>query len=137
MPRRVLMERELEIFAALSDRTRLRIYRLLGAVKKEAAVCEIIDSLEESQYNVSKHLRILKNASLIRESKSGRWVFYSVNSEAGINLTPVMEGIKDVCFDEDLIRMKKRLGLRKDGEIVSCSIASELMGAKSGKEKNS
>jgi len=130
------MERQLEVFAALSDRTRLRIYKLLSSVKKEAAVCEIIDSLEESQYNVSKHLRILKNVSLIRESKSGRWVFYSVNGEAGINLTPVMDGLKDVCFDEDLIRMKKRLALRKDGEVVSCSIVRDFMKTKSGKEKN-
>ena len=130
------MERELEIFAALSDRTRLRIYKILNAVKKEVAVCEIRDSLEESQYNVSKHLQILKNVSLIKESKSGRWVFYSVNREAGINLSSVVDGIKDTCFDEDLIRMKKRLGLRKDGEVVSCSIARELMDAKSGKEKN-
>lgn len=130
------MERELEIFAALSDRTRLRIYRLLGTVKKEVAVCEIIDSLEESQYNVSKHLRILKNVSLISENKSGRWVFYSVNGKAGMNLESVMDGLKDSCFDEDLVRMKKRLALRKDGEVVSCSITRELMETKSGKGKN-
>lgn len=130
------MERQLEVFAALSDRTRLRIYKLLSAVKRKAAVCEIIDSLDESQYNVSKHLQILKSASLITENKSGRWVFYSVNGEAGINLAPVMDGLTDTCFDEDLIRMKKRLALRKDGEVVSCSIAKDLMETKSGKEKN-
>ncbi|MCE5300790.1 MAG: metalloregulator ArsR/SmtB family transcription factor [Spirochaetia bacterium] len=130
------MEKALEVFSALSDRTRLRIYRLLADIGRDVAVCEIIDSIEENQYNVSKHLRILKNAGLVKENKSGRWVFYCACGEASPAVSELVKGMKNSCFVQDSARLRKRLGLRKNGEVVSCCIARELMGSKSGKEKN-
>lgn len=70
------MEEFTKVFKALSDKTRLRIVYLLFNSKTDLCVCEFVDSLEESQYNISRHLKILKNVGLIRERKEGRWVYY-------------------------------------------------------------
>ena len=48
---------------ALSEGTRLRILKLL--FKERLSVTEISDRLSASQYNVSKHLRVLKHAGIV------------------------------------------------------------------------
>lgn len=42
---------------------------LLLSIDSKISVSEIIDVLEENQYNVSKHLRILKNAGVVYEKR--------------------------------------------------------------------
>jgi len=69
-------ERYTTVFKALSDLTRLKIIWLLLSIDSKISVSEIIDVLEESPYNVSKHLRVLKNAGIIYEKKEGKWSFY-------------------------------------------------------------
>ena len=60
---------EIDIFRALADPTRVTI---LETVKKEEkCICEIIPITEKSQPNVSQHLKVLKNAGLIKERKIG------------------------------------------------------------------
>jgi DNA-binding transcriptional ArsR family regulator len=55
---------------ALGEETRLRILRLL--FKEPLSVNEIAERLGVSQYNVSKHLRILREAGLLELKKSGK-----------------------------------------------------------------
>lgn len=67
-------------FHALSDPTRLGIImRLTGG---ERCVCELTDALDAAQSRLSFHLRVLKDAGLIRDRRDGRWVHYSLNREA-------------------------------------------------------
>src|SRR5262245_50926154 len=54
---------------ALGELHRLRIVRLL--LKYQLGVNEISKRLRMSQYNVSKHLRVLKEAGLVEVKKSG------------------------------------------------------------------
>lgn len=61
---------------ALAEETRLRILRLL--FKEELSVNEISERLEVSQYNVSKHLRILREAGLLEIHRKGQQRIYSV-----------------------------------------------------------
>jgi len=61
---------------ALGEETRLRILRLL--FKDALNVNEIADKLEVSQYNVSKHLRIMREAGLLEVEKQGQQRLYSV-----------------------------------------------------------
>ena len=61
---------------ALGELTRMRIIRLL--LKEQLGVNEISDRLEVSQYNVSKHLRILKEAGLLEMEKQGKQRLYTV-----------------------------------------------------------
>jgi len=109
------------VFKALSDKTRVKILKLLGRSNLALCVCEIMDSIGESHYNVSRHLKILEYASLIHGEKKGRWVFYSLARPANrfrkLALQTVMVIPEEYLFFEDL-RLKKRLSLRKDGKCV-------------------
>jgi len=70
------MEDYIKIFKALSDKTRLKIIWLLINIDEKICVSEIVEVLDLYQYNVSRHLKILKKATLIQEVKEGKWVFY-------------------------------------------------------------
>jgi ArsR family transcriptional regulator len=65
------------IFKALSDETRLRIIKLLE--EGELCVCDITAALDMVQPKVSFHLSALKEAGLIKDRKSGKWIHYSLN----------------------------------------------------------
>ncbi|NTU43653.1 MAG: metalloregulator ArsR/SmtB family transcription factor [Nitrospirales bacterium] len=65
------------IFKALSDETRLRIIRLLH--QGELCVCDLVAALDMVQPKVSFHLKILREANLIRDRKEGRWIHYRLD----------------------------------------------------------
>jgi len=112
-----------DAFKALSDKTRLRIFYILCKLNKQLAVCEIMDSVNESQYNVSRHLKALKYAGLIQENKSGRWVFYSINHDDEVilpELIKVIRGLSSAGFKNDIKRAKERLQKRQKGRIIYC-----------------
>lgn len=69
-----------KIFAALADPTRLRIVMLLRAM--ELSVGEIAQVLGQSQPRVSRHVKILIDASLAERRKEGSWVFLSLGERA-------------------------------------------------------
>jgi DNA-binding transcriptional ArsR family regulator len=64
---------------ALGEETRLRILRLL--FKEPLGVNEISQRLKVSQYNVSKHLRVMREAGLLEVEKQGKQRLYSVVSD--------------------------------------------------------
>ena len=61
---------------ALGEETRLRILRLL--FKQSLGVTEISKRLKVSQYNVSKHLRVMREAGLLEVQKEGKQRLYYV-----------------------------------------------------------
>ena len=71
------MSRYETLLKAIADEKRLRLISLLLREKGEFYVCEIADALEESQYNVSKYLKELKMANLVKERRIGKGVLYS------------------------------------------------------------
>jgi ArsR family transcriptional regulator len=71
------MQNLTQLFKALSDETRLRILFLIK--EGEICVCDIADTLQMTQPNISFHLSMLKEAGLIKDRKNGRWVHYSLN----------------------------------------------------------
>ncbi|MFZ3172206.1 MAG: metalloregulator ArsR/SmtB family transcription factor [Carboxydocellales bacterium] len=77
------MRKLAEFFKALGDENRLKIIRMLS--EKELCVCEIIDRLELSQPAISHHLKILRQAGLVKDTKEGKWVYYALNKTAFIN----------------------------------------------------
>lgn len=63
---------------AIGHPARVRIVRMLS--RKEARVCsQIVDELPLAQSTVSEHLRILKDAGLVRSSQDGPRVGYCIN----------------------------------------------------------
>ncbi len=68
--------RQVKIFKALGDPTRLTIVKLLS--KGEHCVCQIIPATGKSQPTTSAHLKILYEAGLVKYRKDGVSVFYSL-----------------------------------------------------------
>ena len=85
-------ERSIELFHALSDETRLEIIELLR--KGERCVCELTDTLDAAQSRLSFHLRVLKDAGVVRDRKDGRWVYYELDPEAFEELETLVSGMK-------------------------------------------
>jgi ArsR family transcriptional regulator, arsenate/arsenite/antimonite-responsive transcriptional repressor len=67
-------------FHALSDETRVRIVDLLR--EGELCVCEVTEALELSQSLLSFHLKVLREAGLVRDRREGRWVYYALDPES-------------------------------------------------------
>ena len=88
-----------KIFAALADPTRLRILMLLRAM--ELSVGEIAQVLGQSQPRVSRHVKILIDASLAERRKEGSWVFLSLGPKA--RLEPLFQ-LLDRWEDLDGVR---------------------------------
>lgn len=108
-----------ELFQALADPTRIRIVRLLSTTKDEACLCELVDSLLEPQYKVSRHLKILKHAGLLTAQKDGRWVYHRL-IEGQPHLKYLYALVKalpdsDDAFADDIARFRHRMGLRQQG----------------------
>ena len=67
----------LSVFKALSDETRLRIVKLLE--NGELCVCHIVAAIDMSQPKISFHLKILKEAGLVKDRREGKWMHYRLN----------------------------------------------------------
>lgn len=68
------------IFKAMGESTRIKIVKLLSV--KPMYVCELESVLEMSQPRISQHLRILKQAGLVRMQKEGQRAVYSLDENA-------------------------------------------------------
>lgn len=64
-------------FHALSDPLRVHVIEQLRA--QEMCVCDLCEELDVSQSKLSFHLRVLKDAGLVRAKPQGRWTYYSLN----------------------------------------------------------
>src|SRR5207245_11540292 len=82
-------------FHALSDETRLRIIDRLS--EGEQCVCELTDLLDTGQSRLYFHLKILKDASILKDRREGRWVYYSFNPAAVEKLERFVGDLKTCC----------------------------------------
>jgi DNA-binding transcriptional ArsR family regulator len=73
-----------DVFQAIADPTRRKLLKLLG--EKEMPVTAICGHFPMSRTAVSKHLRILSDAGLVREQKVGRERRYSLQPEPLLEL---------------------------------------------------
>ncbi|MGZ8437460.1 MAG: ArsR/SmtB family transcription factor [Candidatus Limnocylindrales bacterium] len=72
-----LAQDDLAALQAVAEPNRARIVALLG--HGEHCVCDVGEMLGLSTALVSHHLRTLRASGLLRERRSGRWVFYSLD----------------------------------------------------------
>ena len=63
---------------ALSDPIRREILELLKKGRMDAG--EIVDHFPVTGASVSRHLSILKEADLIRDTREGKFIFYELNA---------------------------------------------------------
>lgn len=70
----------LGVFQALGDENRLRIIEVLQGGQR--CVCDLQSSLDLGQSLLSHHLRVLREAGLVRARREGRWMHYTLSDEA-------------------------------------------------------
>lgn len=86
-----LVELVAERFRVLGDATRLSILRLLRE-RGELNVGEICAELDSSQANVSKHLRTLSAAGIVRRRREGTAAYYRISDPSITKLCDVVCG---------------------------------------------
>jgi ArsR family transcriptional regulator len=85
-----------EAFGALSQSTRLEIFRLLVKAGSEGVPAgEIADAVGARQNTVSSHLAILTRAGLIAAQREGRTIRYSASYSTAGDLVAFL--LEDCC----------------------------------------
>ena len=108
-----------DVFQALADPTRIRVLRLLASTGEESCMCELVDSLLEPHYKLSRHVKSLRQAGLLSMEKSARWVYHRLVTDVPY-LDRLYETVRELpdrdrVFAQDLKRFKARLCLREGG----------------------
>ncbi len=70
-------ERLVLIMKALSDQTRLKIFKMLA--DKPLCAYHILDKLDISQPTLSYHMAILCSSGIVNCEKDWKWAYYSQN----------------------------------------------------------
>jgi DNA-binding transcriptional ArsR family regulator len=78
-------------FKALSDPIRREILNLLKSGRMSAG--EIAGRFSVTDASISRHLSVLKEADLIRDTREGKFIFYDINASV---LEEVMLWITDL-----------------------------------------
>jgi len=66
------------VLKALSDPTRLDIFRRIAAGKGPVCVCRLTERFPVSQPTISHHLKVLREAGLVTVEKRGTWSYFEV-----------------------------------------------------------
>ena len=75
-------------FKVLAEPLRLRM--LIALSDGELSVTEIAEAVEASQPNISKHLKMLQDAGLVKRRQEGNTVYCSVADESVFELCDVV-----------------------------------------------
>ena len=81
------------IFKALGDATRFNILKTIAASGNNLCVTAISERLNVSQPMISQHLKILKNAGVVKAEKLGYHVHYSVDMNTLENVSKLLNEI--------------------------------------------
>jgi DNA-binding transcriptional ArsR family regulator len=79
-PKEMLLDEIAEWLKAMADPTRLRILHAMQ--NGEKCVTDLLEGMECSQANVSKHLAILRKAGLVDCRREGSSVYYRIADQA-------------------------------------------------------
>ena len=83
---------------ALADPIRRKILNLLNGGRLSAG--EIVEQFDVTGASISRHLSVLKEADLIRDTREGKYIYYDLNTSV---LEEIMLWIKDLKGEEDYV----------------------------------
>ena len=81
---------------ALSDPIRREILNLLKSGRLSAG--EICDHFPVTGASISRHLSVLKEADLIRDTREGKYIYYDLNASV---LEEILLWVKDLKGDNE------------------------------------
>lgn len=89
------MEQTQRLLRALAEPIRLQVVQALQ--DGERCVCELTGDLELAQSKLSFHLKVLKDAGLIRSRQEGRWIYYRLEPSALLLLRDWLGRLAEAC----------------------------------------
>lgn len=98
------------LFAALADRTRLRLLNLMNG--KEVCVCYFVEILGQSQPKISRHLAYLRRARIVAARRDGKWMHYKIVAPRSAGAARILSETlsvlgEDKAMQADLSRLAK------------------------------
>ncbi len=98
------------LFAALADRTRLRLLNLMNG--REVCVCYFVEILRQSQPKISRHLAYLRRAGIVSARREGKWMHYRIERPSDTGALAVLDAAlasfrADREMQSDLLRLSK------------------------------
>lgn len=97
--------RKAPLFAALGDRTRLELLIQLGEVES-MSISHLADQRAMTRQAITKHLRVMEKAGLVRAKKCGREQLYCLRPEAIKEVQQTLNAISNQ-WDAALDRLKQ------------------------------
>lgn len=88
-------------FKALGDPIRLRLFALI-AQHHELCVCHLVDALSIPQSTISRHLSVLRHASLVDTRRDGKWMHYRLHGDTATQLLPLLQSFSDAQMQQDI-----------------------------------
>ena len=130
----MMTEDKASFFKALGDRTRLTIVGCL--LKHDRCACDFSEIAGKDQTTISRHLKILLEAGILRYEKDGRYVIYSIKDD---RMKETLEkcGVEkvDSCCPRSVIDadtkkhvVKKKYGKIALGMVQGCGCCDDLSG---------
>ncbi|RIW28959.1 ArsR family transcriptional regulator [Bacillus salacetis] len=106
------IEKAAVILKLLGDKTRLTMMKILE--QNDCCVCEFVAIFNTSQPAISQHVRKLKDVGLVKESRRGQWIIYSLNTTS--EFYPLIKSLLEQIPDQGF-RLKE---LEAQGLRISC-----------------
>lgn len=95
-------------FAALADRTRLRLLNLMR--DGEVCVCFFAETLGTNNPKISRHLAYLKRAGLVSGRRDGKWMHYRIVEPEGKKEAALFEKVMEtVTGDSEMEHDREKL----------------------------
>jgi ArsR family transcriptional regulator len=95
-------------FAALADKTRLRLLNLMR--DGEVCVCFFAGALGTNNPKISRHLAYLKRAGLVKGRRDGKWMHYSINQPTDPQARELLQNtLTLLAADPQMQKDRKRL----------------------------
>jgi len=88
-----MVQNKANFFKALGDETRLKILKYL--MTKDICACKFTSMTKKDQTTVSRHLKVLVEAGILKYRKDGRNIIYSIKNN-NIKKLLLHLGIKDI-----------------------------------------
>src|SRR5271157_2504767 len=96
------------LFAALADRTRLRLLNLLA--EQEVCVCHFVEILQAPQPTISRHLAYLRRTGLVLARRQGKWMHYRIAALENPLVAQVLKDtLRSLAGDKQMRKDRARL----------------------------
>lgn len=96
------------LFAALADRTRLRLLNLMNG--REVCVCYFVEILRQSQPKISRHLAYLRKAGIVTARREGKWMHYSMQRPQDAGAAAILDAtLQALAADVEMRRDRAQL----------------------------